>query len=70
LAVRYGRLKANLTTVANEHIPAMMDAEAKANEAIEGEIKELWTKKWTRVAKLLEEAGYVYAVSDRHIFAH
>jgi hypothetical protein len=63
LAVRYGRLKASLDTVMEDHIPAMMDAEAKTKVAIEGEIKELWAKKWARVAKLMAETGTtVYSV--------
>jgi hypothetical protein len=64
LAVRYGRLKANIT-IADDHIPAMMDAEVKVNQAIEDEIKELRAKKWSRIAKLMEEAGTVaYNVSS------
>jgi hypothetical protein len=57
LSVRYLRLKANISSVAPEHIQQMLQSEAKVTEDIQAEIKDLWGKKWARIGKHMEDAG-------------
>jgi hypothetical protein len=67
LSGRYPRLKANLATVAPEHVAQLLALEVEVTHQIEAEYKDVLAKKWARISKRMEETGIQsYPVSARH----
>ena len=64
LRVRYGRLKAALARVSEEHIDDLVTIKEKVDQEIEAERLALEKQRWSRVATQLEAlVGIKYDVS-------